>query len=190
MPKAGLLRKGCKVGRCSLRMARWIVTDALGSVEEAIAGQYREIRLKALSVRQPWASMIASGIKTIEVRSWPTLFRGELLIVSSRKPDLPGLPLGQAIAVVRLIDCRSMHRRDEPAAKCKLNPGDFAWVLEGARRITPFEVKGRLRLFEVPIRRRPALQIARADSFASKPVLVLRRRRPAAVPSCDPTSAP
>jgi hypothetical protein len=34
--------------------------------------------MKALSVKQPWANMIASGKKTIETRKWPTDYRGVL----------------------------------------------------------------------------------------------------------------
>jgi len=39
--------------------------------------------MKALSVKQPWANKIASGEKTIEVRTWYTHYRGPLLIVLS-----------------------------------------------------------------------------------------------------------
>ena len=36
--------------------------------------------MKALTIRQPWASLIASGVKTIETRSWRTSYRGPLAI--------------------------------------------------------------------------------------------------------------
>lgn len=36
--------------------------------------------MKALTVRQPWATLIAIGAKTIETRSWSTMYRGELAI--------------------------------------------------------------------------------------------------------------
>lgn len=36
--------------------------------------------MKALTIRQPWASLIALGVKTIETRSWPTNYRGPVLI--------------------------------------------------------------------------------------------------------------
>ena len=35
---------------------------------------------RALTIRQPWASLIAEGIKTVETRSWSTKYRGELAI--------------------------------------------------------------------------------------------------------------
>lgn len=36
--------------------------------------------MKALTIRQPWASLIAVGAKTIETRSWHTKYRGPVLI--------------------------------------------------------------------------------------------------------------
>lgn len=36
--------------------------------------------MKALTIRQPWASLIAAGVKTIETRSWSPRYRGPLLI--------------------------------------------------------------------------------------------------------------
>lgn len=36
--------------------------------------------MRALSVRQPWAWLICNGGKDIENRSWPTSFRGRVLI--------------------------------------------------------------------------------------------------------------
>lgn len=39
--------------------------------------------MRALSVRQPWAELIARGRKKVECRSWSRDFRGDLLIVAS-----------------------------------------------------------------------------------------------------------
>lgn len=36
--------------------------------------------MKALTIRQPWASLIALGVKTIETRSWSTRYRGPIAI--------------------------------------------------------------------------------------------------------------
>ena len=38
---------------------------------------------RAISLRQPWASLMAHGHKRIENRSWPTKFEGPLLIHAS-----------------------------------------------------------------------------------------------------------
>jgi len=73
--------------------------------------------MRALSVRQPWANMIAPGEKSIETRTWRTGYRGELLVVSSRKPRVE--PAGCALAVARLVDCRPMTKDDELKACCE-----------------------------------------------------------------------
>ena len=36
--------------------------------------------MKAISIKQPWASLIAHGIKDIENRTWRTNYRGRVLI--------------------------------------------------------------------------------------------------------------
>jgi hypothetical protein len=109
----------------------------------------RAVLIKALSVRQPWANLIASGAKTIETRSWPTAHRGDLLIVSSRNPKIA--PAGCAVAIVKVVDCRPMNKSDEKRACCGEYPGAWAWVLSEVRRVEPFPVKGQLRLFQVKI---------------------------------------
>jgi hypothetical protein len=118
-----------------------------------------EIVLKALSVKQPWANMIASGEKTIETRTWPTAYRGELLIVSSKRP--PIAPAGSAVAIATVLDCRPMTRGDERAACCSVYPGAYAWVLANLRALKPFAVRGQLGIFEVKI---PKAAIAWAGS--------------------------
>ena len=103
--------------------------------------------MKALSVKQPWANMIASGEKTIETRRWHTNYRGLLLIVSSRMPSIE--PAGYAIAVARLVDCRPLATEDEEEACCEWYPNAYAWIMTNIRKISPFPVRGQLGIFEV-----------------------------------------
>jgi len=42
----------------------------------------------ALSLKQPWATLLAAGLKTIEVRKWPTARVGRVLIHAARVPDV------------------------------------------------------------------------------------------------------
>ena len=115
--------------------------------------------MKALSLRQPYASFIAIGRKTIETRTWQTNYRGPLLIVSSKGKmdrDVPHaglfnfkLPFGMALATVDLIDCRPMRMEDVKAAMYPYHPDLYAWELSNIKKIDPFPVKGQLRLFEV-----------------------------------------
>mgnify|MGYP000843697978 FL=1 len=39
--------------------------------------------MKTLSVRQPWASLLVSGLKDIENRTWAPNFRGRIMIYAS-----------------------------------------------------------------------------------------------------------
>lgn len=46
--------------------------------------------MKALTLWQPWASLVALGAKRIETRSWSTTYRGPLAIhAAARKPEVP-----------------------------------------------------------------------------------------------------
>ena len=123
--------------------------------------------MKALSVKQPWAWLIASGRKSIETRLWNTHYRGDLLIVSSKKLDTDNvmenfyekygilvtmnLQLGKALCIANLVDCRQMTKEDEEVACCELYDGTWGWVFENVRRIKPFPVKGSLGLYNVQI---------------------------------------
>lgn len=49
--------------------------------------------MKAISLMQPWASLVTHGVKTVETRSWSTKHRGELLIHASGGYMLPSEPL-------------------------------------------------------------------------------------------------
>ncbi|MCK4760501.1 MAG: ASCH domain-containing protein [Candidatus Aminicenantes bacterium] len=115
--------------------------------------------MKALSLIQPYASLIAIGKKTIETRAWSTKYRGKLLIVSSKKSVIKGipytgllnfgLPFGKALAIAELIDCRPMKTEDEEAAIHSYRPGLYAWILSNIKKIEQFPVRGQLKLFEV-----------------------------------------
>jgi hypothetical protein len=114
--------------------------------------------VKALSIKQPWANMICSGEKTIETRLWHTPYRGELLIVSSKRPAIP--PNGYALAVARLVDCRPMQLDDESAACCDLYDGAYSWVLADVQPIELIPVRGQLGLYDVCflIQHRPGVE--------------------------------
>ena len=40
--------------------------------------------MKAITIKQPWASLIAAGLKDIENRTWKTNFRGRVLIHAAK----------------------------------------------------------------------------------------------------------
>jgi len=49
--------------------------------------------MKALTVKQPWASLIVEGYKDIENRTWKTSFRGRVLIHTGVSKSLDNIPL-------------------------------------------------------------------------------------------------
>lgn len=103
--------------------------------------------MKAISIKEPWASLINSGKKTIETRNWKTKYRGRLLLCCSKKPvgNLSGL----AFAICDLVEIRPMKIKDEYLAGCAMYPEAYSWVLENVKPIFHFPVKGKLGLFEV-----------------------------------------
>jgi hypothetical protein len=106
--------------------------------------------MKALSGKQPWANLIASGEKSIETRLWATEYRGPLLIISSQTPRIA--PAGYALALVDLIECRPMMLSDEKGAKCPVYDNAVAWLFRNVRALEPFPVGGQLGVFDVDIK--------------------------------------
>lgn len=41
--------------------------------------------MKAISLWQPWASLVSTGAKRIETRGWPTTYRGPLAICAAKR---------------------------------------------------------------------------------------------------------
>lgn len=114
--------------------------------------------MRALSVQQPWAGLIASGRKPVELRTWTTRYRGPLMICAGLRVDARGAawairePRGVALCVVDLVDVRVATAHDADAAcfdPTALGREVFAWVLADVRRVAPFAVSGRLGLFVV-----------------------------------------
>lgn len=132
--------------------------------------------MRGLTVRQPWASLIAIGAKLIETRSWRTTYRGLVAIHSSASEPhwcrelrlvepfyraLLGqpmnLPHGLVLCVADLVDCRRCTSQTSndvghpESAFGDFNPGRWQFVLENIRPLrTPIQHKGALSLWSVP----------------------------------------
>lgn len=105
---------------------------------------------KAISLKQPWANLVASGIKTIETRKWKTNYRGEIVICSSQKPQIP--PAGYALCTAELYHIEPMTKEHEEKACIKYYPGAFSWFLKNIKPLKkPIPVKGQLGIFTVRI---------------------------------------
>ena len=117
--------------------------------------------MKALSVKQPWATLLVEGQKTIEVRSWKTEYRGHLLICASKTPantfwhDKTDnvhrlMHAGCIIGIVDLLDVRPMLESDDEASVGNYTKGAYAWVVRPVSFCKPVPIIGRLNLFDVP----------------------------------------
>lgn len=84
--------------------------------------------MKALTILQPWASLIACGAKKIETRSWPTSYRGPIAIhagkgeqyldlcaeepfFSAMVDEVENYNPGCVIAIADLVDCQKIIGR-------------------------------------------------------------------------------
>jgi uncharacterized protein (UPF0264 family) len=100
---------------------------------------------KALSLKQPWAALLAHGWKTIEVRRWTTRHKGQVLIHAAREDDerarVPELAhselrqvtelRGGIIGVGNLREVKPYRSREEFVADRHLHFNDPSWFEEG-----------------------------------------------------------
>jgi len=118
----------------------------------------------ALSVRQPWANLLVWGLKTIEVRSWSTNYRGPLLIHASKKVDEIGnkrfpmnnQALGAVVGQVDLIDVKPFTVElwsDLADSHLDLGPyfsGLYAWYVTNPIPFDePIPFPGKTKLFRI-----------------------------------------
>lgn len=95
--------------------------------------------MRAITLTQPWATLVAIGAKRIETRSWSTQYRGPLAIHAAKgfpqwarqftqEPPVSVLlgmkfdyPKGAVLATARLIDCVPTHKlsKEIPCSACK-----------------------------------------------------------------------
>ncbi len=121
--------------------------------------------MRALTLCQPWATLVAIGAKAFETRSWQTAYRGDLAIHAGKRfpeeyaalfyerpfysvltaagYERPSqLPLGAIVAIAELEDCletRFLSRSVSATERAfgDFSPGRFAWCLGRPRRIDP-----------------------------------------------------
>lgn len=108
--------------------------------------------MKVITLKQPWASLVAEGIKIWEFRSWKYNYRGEILIHAGvgvdkeamKKVELLNLeyPQKKIIAKVTIEDCLELND-DLNKEICSSNPmvygnknrSGFVWKLKDAKKI-------------------------------------------------------
>src|SRR5947209_12878871 len=127
----------------------------------------------ALSVKQPWAALLVAGLKTVEVRSWPTRRRGRVLIHAGKladdrpegwdritTPELMELtrPRSGIVGVGELVACRMYKTAEGFAADAPLHlnapdwfkpPRLYGFVFQRVRPIVYHPYPGQTMFFTV-----------------------------------------
>lgn len=107
--------------------------------------------MKAITMWQPWASLMAAGHKQYETRSWDTKYRGPLAIHAAKntrhlgearwhelygKFDWDNLPYGVVVAIAQLESVEFMNTdfiariSDQEYALGEWKVGRWAWYLK------------------------------------------------------------
>ncbi len=116
--------------------------------------------MKALSLKQPWAELVVSKKKTIELRKWNTQFRGDFLIHASKAPDKNAmkhfsftsgsLPLGSIVGQANLVDVKKYNNKfefseDKNKHLATSDFGEYGFILGNIKRFEePIAALGKL----------------------------------------------
>ena len=125
--------------------------------------------MKTITIKQPYASLIAAGIKKYEFRTWKSKYRGKLLIHAGKGIDKKAMekfknynleyPSSCIIAICDMVDCVKI---DEETRKMLLKENElvygkaardrsvdgYGFRLENVKMIEEISVKGALSFWE------------------------------------------
>ena len=121
--------------------------------------------MKALTIKEPWASLIIEGYKKYEFRSWKTKYRGKILIHAGlslekeaankvKKYNLNfknGYIIGEAIITDCILVEETFQKKlikDNNIVYSNNHVGLYAWKLENVVKYkNPISCKGKLGLW-------------------------------------------
>lgn len=124
--------------------------------------------MKAITIQQPYAHLIAIGEKRVENRTWPTNHRGLIAIHAGKGKDyldrvselrFPDMPFGAVEAVALLVGCvrfENVGRYAKETGRFWLVEhehveGPWCWVLEVVKLVSPpIPYKGSQGLWTLP----------------------------------------
>jgi hypothetical protein len=124
------------------------------------------IELTAITLHQPWASLIAAGKKHYETRSWSTDYRGPIAIHAGKKFEqdeslinlleisATEVPLGAVVAIAEMTDCILMTEEFiSQQTETELRCGDwkvdrYAFKFENVRAIESIQAVGKQGLWK------------------------------------------
>lgn len=125
--------------------------------------------MKVLTLKQPWATLVAEGIKKYEFRTWKTNYRGKVLIHAGagvEKKELARFkdlnleyPSKRIIAEVEIEDClelddnlnKKIINENNIAYGSKYRTG-YAWKLKNVKKINvDKDINGKLGLWNIDL---------------------------------------
>jgi len=125
--------------------------------------------MKVITIKQPFASMIAAGIKEYEFRTWKTKYRGEILIHAGKGIDKKAMkkfegygldyPSGCIIAKAVLSDCievseefrANLSKKNSMVYSSIIKHTEwegYAFQLDKIEKIEPIPINGKLSIWE------------------------------------------
>lgn len=109
--------------------------------------------MKVITLKQPWATLIAEGYKKYEFRTWKTNYRGEIYIHAGKGIDKEGMkrvkdlnlvyPQSKIVAKVILNDCIALTSKlnekiineNKMVYGSNKNRTGYAWKIEKVEKI-------------------------------------------------------
>ncbi|MBQ7104671.1 MAG: ASCH domain-containing protein [Bacilli bacterium] len=126
--------------------------------------------MKVITIKQPFATLIAEGLKEYEFRTWKTKYRGEILIHAGKGVDKKAMkryedlnldyPSGCIIAKAVITDCVYVDEKLKDILKEKNEKvyhgvikkestwQGYGFKLENIQKIVPISAKGKLSLWD------------------------------------------
>lgn len=124
--------------------------------------------MKVITIKQPFATLIAEGLKRYEFRTWKTKYRGEILIHAGKSIDKKAMknferlglsyPTGCIIAKAMITDCvlvddllrKNLSKENELVYSGVIKHPEwegYGFLLENVEKIPPISVNGKLGLW-------------------------------------------
>jgi len=108
--------------------------------------------MKVITLKQPWASLVANGYKLYEFRSWKTKYRGDVIIHAGKAVDKVAMekvkdlnldyPSMKLLAIVTIDDCIELNEKinkticaENPLVYGNKNRDGYAWKLSNIRKL-------------------------------------------------------
>ena len=109
--------------------------------------------MKVITLKQPWATLVAEGLKKYEFRSWKLNYRGEILIHAGKGIDKEAMDNfkhldlnfshSRIVARVKILDCielnqeinKNIIQENELVYGHKYDRTGYAWKLEVVEKI-------------------------------------------------------